>query len=105
MGKSIAVDSSGNVYITGVFAGVADFDPGTGVYDLTTPGLTSDFIEKLNSSGGFVWAEQIGSTFDNGGLSLAVGPGGTIYTLAYFEGTAQVNPGTGAPLNFAAAAI
>jgi hypothetical protein len=104
MGRSIAVDSSGNVYITGIFAGTSDFDPGTGVYDLTTPGETSDFIEKLNANGGFVWAEQIGSTFDNGGDSIAVGPGGTIYTLSYFEGTANVNPGSGNALSFAAAA-
>jgi hypothetical protein len=104
MSKSIAVDSSGNVYITGVFAGISDFDPGSGVFDLTTPGQTSDFIEKLNPNGGFVWAEQIGSTFDNGGLSVAVGPGGTIYTLAYFEGTVNANPGAGPAMNFAAAA-
>jgi len=102
MGRSIAVDSSGNVYITGVFAGVSDFDPGAGVYDLTTPGLTSDFIEKLNSSGGFVWAEQIGSSFDNSGLSLALGPDGSIYTLAYFEGTIQANPGAGAQKSLSA---
>jgi hypothetical protein len=102
MAKSIAVDSSGDVYLTGVFAGTSDFDPGTGVYDLTTPGYTSDFIEKLNSSGAFVWAEQIGSVGNNGGVSIAVGPGDSVYTLAYFEDTAQVNPGTGKPLNFAA---
>ena len=102
MGRSIAVDSSGNVYITGVFAGTSDFDPGPNVFNLTTPGETSDFIEKLDANGGFVWAEQIGSGFDNGGLSLALGPGGSIYTLAYFEGTIQANPGAGAPLSLSA---
>jgi hypothetical protein len=103
MGKSIAVDSSGNVYITGIFAGTSNFNP-DGTYDLVAPGETSEFIEKLNSSGGFVWAEQIGSTFDNGGISIAVGPDGNIYTLSYFEGTANVNPGSGPALSYQAAA-
>jgi hypothetical protein len=104
MGRSIAVDSSGDVYLTGVFSGDSDFDPGSGEFDLTAPGETSDFIEKLSSTGAFVWAEQIGSTFYNGGLSLAIGPNDTIYTLAYFEGTVQANPGSGAPLSFSASA-
>jgi hypothetical protein len=102
MGRSIAVDSSGNVYLTGVFSGDSDFDPGAGEFDLNATGQTSDFIEKLSSTGGFVWAEQIGSTFYNGGLSLALGPNDTIYTLAYFEGTVQANPGSGAPVSYSA---
>jgi hypothetical protein len=103
MARSIAVDASGDVYLTGTFAGDSDFDPGPGEYDLQAIGNTSDFIEKLSPTGGFIWAEQIGSTFDNGGLSVAVGPGNTIYTLAYFEGTVNANPGAGAPISVPAA--
>jgi hypothetical protein len=35
-GKSLVVDTSGDVYITGSFAGTVDFDPGTGTYYLTS---------------------------------------------------------------------
>jgi hypothetical protein len=102
MGKSIALDADGNVYITGIFSGTSNFDPGTGTYDLTTPGQTSEFIEKLTNSGGFVWAEQIGSSFYNGGVSVATGPDDTVYTLSYFEGTVNANPGTGPAKSYVA---
>src|SRR5690242_8895037 len=41
-GKLIALDSSGNVYCSGVFQGTADFDPGVGTYTLTVSGPTDN---------------------------------------------------------------
>ena len=55
--RSIAVDSSDNVYITGNFEGTVDFDPGIGVSnvsDLTSSGSRDVFVSKLDSDGGFV---------------------------------------------------
>jgi hypothetical protein len=56
--SGIAVDGSGNIYTTGLFAGTADFDPGAGTYSLTSTldssGNTSvdAFVSKLVPSGG-----------------------------------------------------
>jgi hypothetical protein len=34
--NSIAVDNNGNIFITGSFQGTVDFDPGAGVFNLTS---------------------------------------------------------------------
>src|SRR5688572_12373830 len=56
-GNSIKADAAGNVYSTGYFKGIADFDPGPGTYNLTAtvPGM---FISKLDPAGKFVWAKK-----------------------------------------------
>ena len=62
-GSSIAVDDSGNVYTNGYFQGTADFDPGAGTFNLTSLGVSPNiFISKLDASGNFVWAKQLGGT-------------------------------------------
>ena len=59
-GLSIAVDSGGNVYTTGYFEGTADFNPGTGITNLTSAGYKDVFVSKLDSSGELIWAKSFG---------------------------------------------
>jgi hypothetical protein len=97
-GNAIAVDASGNVYTTGFFAGNGeDFDPGSGTYLLSSiDQYTQDiFISKLNSSGNFVWAKQIGGDSAKVGNAIAVDASGNVYTTGYISGTADFNPGSG----------
>src|SRR5688572_7374758 len=61
-GNSITVDSMGNVYTVGLFAGTVDFDPGLSVFNLTSSGTLHDaFIQKLNPSGNLIWAKKVGN--------------------------------------------
>ena len=57
-GYSISVDAAGNVYTTGCFTGTADFDPGSGVFNLTSAGGFDIFISKLDASGNFAMGEK-----------------------------------------------
>ncbi|MBK9358158.1 MAG: hypothetical protein IPN08_12305 [Bacteroidales bacterium] len=50
----------GNVYITGFFKGTGDFDPGEGNCYLTSAGEYDIFINKLDTSGNFIWAKGLG---------------------------------------------
>ena len=50
----MAVDNSGNIYITGTFNGTVDFDPGTGTTNITSS--TGGYVAKYNTSGELEWA-------------------------------------------------
>ncbi len=58
--SAIAVDLSGNIYCTGNFGGIADFEPGVGT---TTLSITTgeDYICKFDSAGNFKWVKNFGS--------------------------------------------
>src|SRR5262249_40197050 len=89
-------DAAGNVYTVGYFQGTADFDPGPGAYNLTPAGPSDAFISKLDSGGHFVWAGQLGgATGDVHALAVHLDAAGNVYTVGYFKGTADFDPGPG----------
>ncbi len=93
---SIYVDKYNNVYSTGSFTGTADFDPGSGVFNLISAGGTDIFISKLDVSGNFICAKRMGaSSFSDFGTSISADGKGTIYTTGYFQGTANFDPNSG----------
>ncbi|MEQ8908418.1 MAG: SBBP repeat-containing protein [Vicingaceae bacterium] len=94
VGLSIAVDASGNVYTTGYFWNTVDFDPGAGTFNLTAPGgWFNIFIQKLDASGNFQWAQSYGGGLPDLGYSIAVDASGNVYTTGYFQQTIDFDPG------------
>lgn len=95
MGKSIEVDSKGNVYTTGAFTGTVDFDPGIQTYNMYSQGYSDYqiYIQKLNASGNFVWAKSMGAESDDIGSSITLDNFGNIYSTGNFKSTADFNPG------------
>lgn len=94
-GSAIAIDPTGNIYITGNFNGTADFDPGSGTYNMTSAGNNDIFIQKMDNNGNFLWAKAFGGTDKDFGISIAVDVAGNVYTTGYFSGTADFDPGSG----------
>ncbi|RMD57592.1 sortase, partial [Candidatus Parcubacteria bacterium] len=95
LGYDVVLDGVGNVYIIGTFSGTADFNPGTGSYNLTSAGSDDIFICKLTSSGNLVWAIRMGGTGQDYGVSLRVDDVGNLYATGFFNGTADFDPGAG----------
>src|SRR4051812_6579458 len=77
--NSIAVDAAGNVFATGGFYGTVDFDPGPGVFNLTSAGATDIFISKSDSAGNLIWAKQLGGTGNDLGNLIKIDGKENIY--------------------------
>ncbi len=85
----VFVDALDNVYTTGSFFGTIDFDPGPGVNNLTWSSGKSNYIQKLDASGNFLWAKSFG------GYSVTVDPSGNVYITGTFSDTIDFDPGSG----------
>lgn len=89
---SINLDDTGNVYIAGCFTGVADFDSGPGVANLTSVGGFDIYFAKYNPNGNYIWAKSISGEFCSG---MALDNNGNIYITGHFGGNADFDPGPG----------
>ncbi|MDB4517000.1 hypothetical protein N9089_05310, partial [Crocinitomicaceae bacterium] len=102
-GKAIEVDASGNVYVTGIFNNTVDFDPGPGVFNLTTTGSGGNiYVLKLNSFGFFVWAKSLpGFNFGSTSYDIAIDGSSNAYITGDFNGSVDFDPGVGTDIRTA----
>ncbi|MDX2173189.1 MAG: T9SS type A sorting domain-containing protein [Bacteroidota bacterium] len=90
-------DASGNIYTTGNFNGVVDFDSGPGTFTLTTLGGYDTYILKTDANGVFQWVKHLESysTTGNLGSKMVVDGASNIYVGGYFSGIVDFDPGPG----------
>lgn len=92
-GREITLDNQGNVYVTGDFTGTVDFDPDSGVFNLTSTSGSDIFVVKLDSNGGFVWAKGVvEGAFSKNVYGIDIDLSGNIYIGGIFYQTADFNP-------------
>lgn len=92
---SIALDNNNNLYITGLFWGTADFNPGSGTFNMTPFGGDDAYLLKLTTAGEFVWAKQYGGPSWDGGFGVVLDGAGNSYVGGFFHSTADFDPGSG----------
>jgi gliding motility-associated-like protein len=93
--NSITLDPSGNVLVTGSFQGTVDFNPGSETYPLSAVGFQDVFVEKLTTSGVFLWAYSMGAANADNGASVTSDGSGNIYVTGLFHNTVDFNIGSG----------
>ena len=87
LGKGIAVDASGNVYITGQFSSTSMvFDTVT----ISTTAFNDAFIAKYNSSGDILWAKKVGGAGGDYGYSIGVDAASNCYITGYFNSSTVI---------------
>lgn len=91
----MTTDPDGNIFITGVFGGLVDFNPGGGVANLMSEGGSDIYLLKLNPDGEYLWAKHFGGPQGDGPGSVARDASGQIYLTGYFSNTADFDPGPG----------
>ena len=94
IGKSISIDQSGNILISGHFQGTADFDPGAKVFPLSSVGSYDVFILKLDADGNFIWAKKIGGKLDDQCAAITTDSKNDVIVTGNYKDTVDFNPGS-----------
>ncbi|HEX2617071.1 MAG TPA: T9SS type A sorting domain-containing protein [Flavobacteriales bacterium] len=94
-GRKIAVDAAGDLLATGRYSGTVDFDPGAGTTELTATGAYDLYVTKYSATGELVWARSMGGSGHDEGSDIRVGTAGDVLVAGMFQGTADLDPGSG----------
>ena len=81
--NGIAIDSNGNVYVTGYTAGGLDGNTSAGQNDI--------FVVKYNSAGVKQWTQQLGTSSADVANGIAIDSNGNVYVTGYTAGALDGN--------------
>ncbi|MEO7923846.1 MAG: SBBP repeat-containing protein [Chitinophagaceae bacterium] len=83
IGYSIAIDASGNAYVTGG-AGSSNFPTSVGAYDITPNGNYDVFVTMVNGSGSaLIYSTLIGGAGEDQSYSIAIDGSGNAYITGF----------------------
>lgn len=87
LGTQIAIDSAGNIYLTGNTG--ADLDGNTAL------GGGDAFVTKYDNNGNKLWTQQFGTPLTDNGLSVALDGSDFPYISGFTSGSIDGNPNAG----------
>ena len=93
--NGVALDLTGNVYVTGVFKSANFESQDAGTQFSATGGVEDIFIAKYDNTGLFQWANPIGGADRDIATAIAVDKFGNAYLTGSFKGSVDFDPGPG----------
>jgi hypothetical protein len=87
LGKDIAINDNGDLFITGHYRNTLYYDNDS----LVSLGNTDAFVAKLDLQGNFSWVKSIGNTGFETGTSIACDALGNSYVAGTFEDSLSIN--------------
>tara|TARA_B100001109_G_scaffold255538_1_gene259112 strand:- start:6792 stop:9524 length:2733 start_codon:yes stop_codon:yes gene_type:complete len=92
--SDISIDANNNVIVAGTYANGPDFNPGVVFTQIPAVGSTDAYVSKFNPSGTYQWTKTFGSSSADAGNAVSTDNQGNIYTVGYYGGTIDFDPGT-----------
>ncbi len=86
--SKLIIDDNDNVIFTGFFVGTIDFDPGSGIEELTSidvgMGGSDIFLAKYDSNGDFIWVNSYADITNEQSFDLCLDNSGNIIMTGYW---------------------
>jgi hypothetical protein len=89
----IVRDGFGLLYVMGTFGGTVDFDPGSGVTNLSSSGAADIFIAQYTRQGQLRRAQNMLNAQDDRGRALAISNNGNVVIAGEYSGSMDLGDG------------
>lgn len=84
--------ANNNIYATGTFNSVVDFNPGLDTFNIQSKGSTDAFMVSFSNTGTFNWAGSIGGSGLDNSNCIVVNAAGDVYVAGSFIDSADFDP-------------
>ena len=91
----LTADNASGIYVSGIFAGQADFDPGNSQQLLTPAGAWDIYLAHYSSGGNYLSAWSIGTSGAEVCWALAKDNASDVYLTGYYENVMDFDPSSG----------
>lgn len=95
--NDIKLDNDTNIYVTGVYRGTADMDPGENETTISSRGNFDCFLAKYDKNGELIFANSIGSDENDNVLRMEINSNQDIFLTGFYKARANndFDPGEG----------
>lgn len=90
--SKMSLDELSNIYISGSYAGTADFDPSFSTSTLTANGVFDGFLAKYSVNGDYIWAKSIAGNGRTSVASVCVEDSNGVYIAGRFSNEIELDP-------------